>query len=81
MVKFVKTCALALLALVLPHQKNSLVSAKPRSYYFKSLIDHVTDLDGTSGNRFDLRYIVDDQYWKAGNGESNLIQPIFFYAG
>ena len=40
----------------------------------------MSDVKGQDGDRFDLRYIVDDQYWIAGN-DNNHSRPIFFYAG
>jgi len=40
----------------------------------------VSDVKGQDGDRFDLRYIVDDQYWIA-DGMPIKAQPIFFYAG
>jgi len=40
----------------------------------------VSDVKGQDGDRFDLRYIVDDQYWIA-DGMPIKSQPIFFYAG
>lgn len=63
MVKFFKAFTFAVLSLILSQKPNSLVKAEPKSYYFKSLINHVSDEKGTNGDRFDLRYIVDDQYW------------------
>jgi pimeloyl-ACP methyl ester carboxylesterase len=55
------------------------VCAMPIQYTIDSKVDHFT-ADGQS-SMFKLRYIVDDQYWKAAANDSTKPRPILFYTG
>ena len=67
-----KTSILAVLAALF-----AAVDARPLQYTFSTLLDHVTG--GANSTKFNMRYIVDDQYFK--NTTSGKLRPIFFYCG
>ena len=54
-------------------------SAKPMTYIYKTQLDHFDSVEGDQ-HKFEMRYIVDDQYFKDPANE-NKTRPILFYTG
>jgi pimeloyl-ACP methyl ester carboxylesterase len=54
-------------------------NARALQYMFETKLDHITG--GGSSTTFNMRYLVDDQYWRASANDPNALRPILFYAG
>jgi lysosomal Pro-X carboxypeptidase len=58
--------------------------ADPMSYLFQTRLDHFSSTNQdpyTTDEKFDLRYILDESYFRNADPTANLSQPILFYAG
>ena len=54
-------------------------NARALQYMFQTKLDHITG--GAASPTFNIRYLVDDQYWKASAQDPKALRPILFYAG
>ncbi len=56
----------------------SVVSAEPLQRYYLTKLDHYSEAADTT---FKARYIIDDSYWTASEGDSSKARPVLFYCG